>query len=38
MRDGIHVYKYNFNGDREEITQTAVNTALHLAIKKLKNI
>ena len=38
MKDGIHVYKYNFNGNREEITETAKNTALFLAIKKLKNI
>ena len=38
MKDGIHVYKHNFKGDREEITQTAVNTAFSLAIKKLKNI
>lgn len=38
MKDGIHVYKYNFKGDREEITETAKNTALFLAIKKLKNI
>jgi nicotinamide-nucleotide amidase len=38
MKDGIHVYKYNLKGDREEITETAKNTALFLAIKKLKNI
>lgn len=36
MDDGIHSYKYVFNGDREEITETAKNTALFLAIKKLK--
>lgn len=38
MRDGIHVYKRHFIGTREEITETAKNTALFLAIKKLKNI
>ncbi len=35
---GIHVYKYNLKGNREEITETAKNTALFLAIKNLKNI
>ncbi len=38
MRDGVHTYRYVFKGDREEITETAKNTALFLAIKKLKNI
>ena len=38
MKDGVHVYKYVFKGDREEMTETAKNTALFLAIKKLKNI
>ena len=38
MKDGVHVYKYVLKGDREEITETAKNTALFLAIKKLKNI
>ncbi len=37
-KNGVHVYKYNFTGSREEITETAKNTALFLAIKKLKNI
>ncbi len=37
-REGVHVYKYNLSGDREEITETAKNTALFLAIKNLKNI
>lgn len=36
MKDGIHTYKYNFKGNREEISQTAINTALFLAINKLK--
>lgn len=38
MRDGVHVYKYNLKGNREEITETAKNTALFLVINKLKNI
>ena len=38
MKDGVHVYKYNFSGDRETITETAKNTALFLAIKRLKNL
>ena len=38
MMDGIHTYKLNLSGSREEITETAKNTALFLAIKKLKSI
>ncbi len=38
MKDGVHTYKYKLSGSREEITETAKNTALFLAIKKLKNI
>lgn len=38
MKDGVHTYRYNLLGSREEITETAKNTALFLAIKKLKNI
>lgn len=38
MRDGIHVYKRVFSGTREEITETAKNTALFLAIKRIKNL
>ena len=34
---GVHVYKYVLNGSREEITETAKNTALFLAIKNIKN-
>ena len=37
-KDAVHTYKYNFTGNRERITETAKNTALFLAIKKLKNI
>ncbi len=37
-REGVHTYKFNFSGSREKITETAKNTALFLAIKKLKNI
>ena len=38
MKDGVHTYKYNLSGSREEITETAKNTALFLTIKKLKGI
>ena len=38
MKDGVHVFKYELTGTREEITETAKNTALFLAIKKLKNL
>ncbi|MBQ4097713.1 MAG: nicotinamide-nucleotide amidohydrolase family protein [Clostridia bacterium] len=38
MRDGVHTYRYVFSGSREEIMETAKNTALFLTIKKLKNI
>lgn len=38
MKNGVHTYRYNFTGTREEITETAKNTALFLAIKNLKNI
>ncbi len=38
MKDGVHVYKYLLSGTREEITETAKNTALFLAINKLKNL
>lgn len=32
----VAVYKFNFNGDRERITKTAINHALFLAYKRLK--
>ena len=38
MKDGVHTFKLNLNGTREQITETAKNTALFLAIKKLKSI
>ena len=38
MKDGVHTYRYNLSGTREEITETAKNTALYLAIKILKNL
>ena len=37
-KEGVHTYKLNLNGNREQITETAKNTALFLAIKKLKSI
>lgn len=36
--DGVHTYKYNFKGTREQITEQAKNTALGLVIKKLKTL
>lgn len=33
---GVIVYKFNFGGDRANITQTAINQALFLAFKELK--
>ncbi|MBE7061072.1 MAG: nicotinamide-nucleotide amidohydrolase family protein [Clostridiales bacterium] len=38
LKDGVHTYRYNLSGDREVITETAKNTALFLAIKKLKDM
>ena len=38
MKDGVHTYKFNFSGSREQITEKAKNTALYLAIKKLKKL
>ena len=38
MRDGVHTYKLNLSGSREEITEKATNKALFLAIKRLKSI
>lgn len=37
-RDAITVYRYHFDGDRKTIAQTAINHALFLAYKTLKNI
>ena len=38
MRDGIHTYRMNLSGNREAITKKALNRAMFLAIKKLKNL
>lgn len=38
MRDGIHTYRFNLNGNRKAITEQAKNKALFLTIKKLKNL
>ena len=38
LKNGVHTYRFNLTGDREEITETAKNLALFLAIKRLKNI
>ncbi len=37
-KERVDIYKYNLNGNREEITETAKNIALFLSIKKLKNV
>ncbi len=36
LNRGILVYRFNFVGDRQTITQTAINQALFLAYKELK--
>jgi PncC family amidohydrolase len=36
IKDNISVYKFNFEGNRESITKTAINHALFLAYKTLK--
>ena len=35
---GIHTYKFDFAGDREEITEKGVNAALFYAVKTIKNL
>ncbi len=37
-KDGVHVYKYRLSGDRKTITQTAVNAALYLIYKNVKEL
>lgn len=37
-REKIYVYRYKFDGTREEIIETAIQHALFLAYKQLKNI
>lgn len=36
LRENVYVYKYIFNGDREEITRRAINQALFLLYKQIK--
>lgn len=38
MKNGVHTHRYVLSGTREQITETAKNTALFLAIKKLKTL
>ncbi len=38
VKERVFVYRYKFDGTREEITETAINYALFLAYKQLKNI
>lgn len=35
---GIHTYKMEFSGDREQITQKGVNAAMFYAVKNIKNL
>ena len=37
-QERVFVYRYKFDGTREEITETAINYALFLAYKQLKNM
>ena len=37
-RERVFVYRYKFDGSREEITEKAINYALFLAYKQLKNM
>lgn len=37
-KNGIHTYKFDFSGDREEITLKGVNAALFFAVKTIKNL
>lgn len=36
LNDDVSVYKFNFGGNREAITQSGINQALFLAYKKIK--
>ncbi|MBQ7368779.1 MAG: CinA family protein [Clostridia bacterium] len=37
-RERVYVYRYKFDGTREDITETAIDYALFLAYKQLKNM
>ena len=37
-KNGIHTYKFDFTGNREEITDKGVNAALFFAVKTIKNL
>ncbi len=38
LKEKVYVYRYRFEGTREEITETAINYALFLAYRQLKNL
>ena len=38
IKEQVLVYRYKFDGNREEITEKAINYALYLAYKQLKNL
>ena len=37
-KEKVYVYRYKFDGNRTDITEKAINYALHAAFKQLKNI
>ena len=37
-KSGIHTYRFDFTGDREDITLKGVNAALYFAVKTIKNL
>ena len=37
-KEKVYVYRYKFDGDRKEITEKAINHALFLAYRQLKDI
>jgi nicotinamide-nucleotide amidase len=37
-KESVHVYQFRFSGNREEITEKAINNALFLAYRQLKDI
>ena len=38
LREKVYVYRYRFDGSREDITETAINYALFLAYRQLRNL
>ena len=38
LKEKVYVYRHRFSGSREDITETAINYALFLAYRQLKNL